>query len=227
MKYEENKLLNLDIKEIEVCERPRERLELNSAKNLCDLELLMILLGSGSKSRPVRLIAQDLLELLDKNLDVDREAIDKIEGIGLAKSCIISAALELGRRKGKVMKKQIISPSDLYPVISHYAQRLQEQFLAINLNGAHEVLSINVVSLGTVSRTLVHPREVFAEAIVQRASAIIVAHNHPSGNLTPSVEDLDITKRLKQAGEILGIRVLDHLIISEEGYYSLLEGQQF
>ncbi|MFA6845209.1 MAG: UPF0758 domain-containing protein, partial [Sphaerochaetaceae bacterium] len=158
MKYEENKLLNLDIKEIEVCERPRERLELNSAKNLCDLELLMILLGSGSKSRPVRLIAQDLLELLDKNLDVDREAIDKIEGIGLAKSCIISAALELGRRKGKVMKKQIISPSDLYPVISHYAQRLQEQFLAINLNGAHEVLSINVVSLGTVSRTLVHPR---------------------------------------------------------------------
>jgi len=216
-----------DIKEMAAEERPRERLESFSAENLSDLELLIILLGSGGKSRPVRSIAQDLLGLLDMKQDVSRDDIDKIDGIGLAKSCVISAALELGRRRNRSAKHQIITPSDMYPLIRHYAGRLQEQFLAAVLNGAHEVLSINVVSVGTVSRTLVHPREVFADAIAQRASAVIVAHNHPSGNLNPSQEDLEITQRLKKAGEILGIRVLDHLVFSEEGYYSLLEGKQF
>jgi len=216
-----------DIKEMAAEERPRERLESFSAENLSDLELLIILLGSGGKSRPVRSIAQDLLGLLDMKQDVSRDDIDKIDGIGLAKSCVISAALELGRRRNRSAKHQIITPSDMYPLIRHYAGRLQEQFLATVLNGAHEVLSINVVSVGTVSRTLVHPREVFADAIAQRASAVIVAHNHPSGNLNPSQEDLEITQRLKKAGEILGIRVLDHLVFSEEGYYSLLEGKQF
>jgi len=208
-------------------ERPRERLESFSAENLSDLELLMVLLGSGGKSRPVRSIAQDLLSMLDRNQNVSRDDIDKIDGIGLAKSCVISAALELGRRRNRSAKRQIITPADLYPLIRHYAGRLQEQFLAADLNGAHEVLSVNVVSVGTVSRTLVHPREVFADAIAQRASAIIVAHNHPSGNLTPSQEDLEITIRLKKAGELLGIRLLDHLIFSDEGYLSLLETSQF
>ncbi|MFA6892004.1 MAG: DNA repair protein RadC [Sphaerochaetaceae bacterium] len=227
MNYRQDPTETTDIKHMAAAERPRERLESFSAENLSDLELLMVLLGSGGKSRPVRSIAQDLLSMLDRNQNVSRDDIDKIDGIGLAKSCVISAALELGRRRNRSAKRQIITPADLYPLIRHYAGRLQEQFLAADLNGAHEVLSVNVVSVGTVSRTLVHPREVFADAIAQRASAIIVAHNHPSGNLTPSQEDLEITIRLKKAGELLGIRLLDHLIFSDEGYLSLLETSQF
>lgn len=227
MNYRQCMIQNLDIKEMAAAERPRERLESFSAENLSDLELLMVLLGSGGKSRPVRSIAQDLLDLLDRKQTVSRDDIDKIDGIGLAKSCVISAALELGRRQNRSARRQIITPADLYPLIRHYAGRPQEQFLAAILNGAHEVLSINVVSVGTVSRTLVHPREVFADAIASRASAVIVAHNHPSGNLNPSQEDLEITARLKKAGDLLGIRLLDHLVFSEEGYVSLLETNQF
>jgi DNA repair protein RadC len=223
MDYKQNKTETASIKEMSVNERPRERMESTSAQNLSDLELLMILLGSGGKEHPVGTIAKNLLELLDTKQDVDRVDIDKIEGIGLAKSCLVSAALELGRRRNKRTKKQIITPDDLFPLIRHYGDRQQEQFIAVDLNGAHEVLSINVVSIGTVSRTLVHPREVFSPAIEKRASAIIVAHNHPSGNLNPSPEDSDVTRRLKSAGDILGITVLDHLVFCMDGYYSFLE----
>lgn len=227
MRYQSNPNNILLIKEMAVNERPRERLEATSAESLSDLELLMILLGSGSKDYPVRAIAQKLLTLLDTKQELQREDIDKIQGIGMAKSCLISAALEIGRRKHKAVRKQIITPDDLYPLIRHYGEREQEHFIVSDLNGAHEVLSINVVSIGTVSKTIVHPREVFANAVGERASAIIVAHNHPSGTLQPSNEDIDITKRLKYAGEILGIPILDHLIITGESYISLLEQGRF
>ena len=104
---------------------------------------------------------------------------------------------------------------------------MQEHFLAISLNGAQEVLSINVCSIGLVNRTIVHPREVFSEALAQRATAIIVAHNHPSGVLEPSAEDREVTRRLKKAGDILGMPIIDHLVFSEEGFISMLEGSMF
>jgi DNA repair protein RadC len=164
---------------------------------------------------------------MDKKAIVAHEDLRNISGLGMAKTTLICAALELGRRRLPAKKRQISTPGDIYPLISHYAGRMQEHFLSIALNGAHEVLSVNVCSIGLVNRTLVHPREVFVEAVRQRATAILVAHNHPSGNLEPSVEDRDVTRRLRQAGDIIGIKVLDHLIFGEEGYFSMLEGNVF
>jgi DNA repair protein RadC len=108
-------------------------------------------------------------------------------------------------------------------LIRHYADRKQEQFICISLNGANEVIAHRVVSVGLVNKTQVHPREVFADPITDRASAIIAAHNHPSGSLSPSKEDVEITRQIKNAGETLGIKLLDHIIFNHRGYYSFLE----
>ncbi|MFA5447800.1 MAG: DNA repair protein RadC [Sphaerochaeta sp.] len=215
------------IKEMAVCDRPRERMMSKGAEALTDQELFSILIGSGNRGRSVTSIAKDLMELLDYEPMATHQDLLRVSGLGTAKATLIIAALELGRRRLPPKKRQIATPSDIYPLIRHYATRMQEHFLSICLNGAHEVLSINVCSVGLVNRTIVHPREVFGEAIRQRATAIIVAHNHPSGNLEPSPEDRDVTRRLRQAGELLGIKVLDHLIFCEEGYLSLLEGNMF
>ncbi len=227
MKYLIDQPTEQRIKEMAVCDRPRERMLQKGAQALSDQELLTILIGSGNRGRSVRTIAKELLELLDKKPLATNEDLMAISGLGLAKATLIGAALELGRRKLPAKKRQISTPSDIYPLIRHYATRMQEHFLSICLNGAHEVLSVNVCSIGLVNRTIVHPREVFTEAVRQRSTAILVAHNHPSGNLEPSPEDKDVTRRLKQAGDILGIKVLDHLIFSEDGYLSMLEGSLF
>jgi len=227
MKYLINTPSDQRIKDMDVHDRPRERMVSGGAESLSDLELLAILIGSGSKERPVNSIAKELLEVLDKKAIVSHDDLRNIPGLGMAKTTLICAALELGRRRLPAKKRQISTPGDIYPLISHYAGRMQEHFISVALNGAHEVLSVNVCSIGLVNRTLVHPREVFVEAVRQRATAILVAHNHPSGNLEPSVEDRDVTRRLKQAGDIIGIKVLDHLVFSEEGYFSMLEGNVF
>lgn len=227
MKYKTMESTEQRIKEMAVNDRPRERMLMRGSEALSDQELLTILIGSGSKDRSVSAIARDLMELLDRKSQVNNEELMSIPGLGTAKATLIAAALELGRRRLPPKRRQISSPSDIYPLIQHYATRMQEHFLSICLNGAHEVLSVNVCSIGLVNRTLVHPREVFGEAIRQRATAILVAHNHPSGNLEPSIEDMDVTKRLKQAGDILGIKVLDHLVFSEDGFISMLEGGMF
>ncbi len=227
MKYLINTPSDQRIKDMAVHDRPRERMVSGGAESLSDLELLAILIGSGSKERPVNSIAKGLLEVMDKKAIVAHEDLLAIQGLGMAKTTLICAALELGRRRLPAKKRQISTPGDIYPLISHYAGRMQEHFLSVALNGAHEVLSVNVCSIGLVNRTLVHPREVFVEAVRQRATAILVAHNHPSGNLEPSVEDRDVTRRLRQAGDIIGIKVLDHLVFSEEGYFSMLEGNVF
>ena len=108
-------------------------------------------------------------------------------------------------------------------MIQHYADRKQEHFLCVSLNGSNEVIAVRIISVGLVNKTHVHPREVFADAITDRASAVIVAHNHPSGNVEPSKEDMEITKQLKSAGEILGIKLLDHIIFNRINYFSFLE----
>ncbi|HAF86491.1 MAG TPA: hypothetical protein DCG32_09075 [Sphaerochaeta sp.] len=227
MKYLINSPSDQRIKDMDVHDRPRERMVSGGAESLSDLELLAILIGSGSKERPVNSIAKQLLEVMDKKAIIAYEDLLTIPGLGMAKTTLICAALELGRRRLPAKKRQISTPGDIFPLISHYAGRMQEHFISVALNGAHEVLSVNVCSIGLVNRTLVHPREVFVEAVRQRATAILVAHNHPSGNLEPSVEDRDVTRRLRQAGDIIGIKVLDHLVFSEEGYFSMLEGNVF
>ena len=123
----------------------------------------------------------------------------------------------------KVPTRTIRMASDVVPIIARYAKRRQEYFIVITLNGAHDVMRVHVVTIGILNRTMVHPREVFVHAIRERAAAVIMAHNHPSGALEPSREDRDLTKRMTDAGELLGIQVLDHVIISKNGYYSFLE----
>ena len=205
-------------------ERPREKILIGGAKGLSDLALLSILIGSGGKENSVDTIAEEVLKHIDQGEDISELAKQKqIKGLGPAKASLIMAALELGRRLSFTKKRRISYPGDAYPIVQHYADRLQEHFIRISLNGAHEVLSVGVVSIGLVNRTIVHPREVFSDPLKERATAIIVAHNHPSGNLLPSQEDKAMTKRLREAGELLGIQLLDHLIFSDEGYYSLLE----
>ena len=227
MKYFQNTLSSKRIKEMNVCDRPRERMQEKGADALSDEELLAILIGSGSKENPVGNVAHDLLSLIDRKPNLEYEDLKSIKGLGPAKGSLIFAALEFGRRRLPLKRRQISQPGDIYPLIRHYADRQQEHFIVTSLNGAHEIISIYVASVGTINRTLVHPREVFAPAIEQRAVAILVAHNHPSnihgGEITPSSEDIDVTRRLKQVGGILGITVIDHMIIGGEGYYSMLE----
>lgn len=128
----------------------------------------------------------------------------------------------ISERKAKYRIK-VSCPNDIHEPLKRYESFDKEHFLSVSLNGAHEVIAIRIVSIGIVNRTMVHPREIFRFAIIDNAAAVIVAHNHPSGNLEPSAEDREITRRLKEAGDLLGIHLLDHMIISKKGYYSFLE----
>jgi DNA repair protein RadC len=136
---------------------------------------------------------------------------------------LILAALEFARRRIKPEGAKIQTPADLLPHVRHYADRKQEHFLCATINGANEILNIRVVTIGLIDQTPVHPREVFAEAVSDRASAIIVAHNHPAGSLQPSTADIEITQKIKNAGLTLGIELLDHIIFNRQSYYSFLE----
>ena len=212
------------IKDLSKSERPREKLEAKGPQALSDVELLAILLGSGTKDHDVLTVAGRILKALDgQNEKLSIEELQKIEGVGPAKATLIAAALEFSRRRIRPEGLRISFPPDVLPLMRHFADRKQEHFICVSLNGANEVITCRVVSVGLVNRSQVHPREVFADPITDRASAIIVAHNHPSGNLEPSKEDLEITRQLKSAGEILGIRLLDHIVFNQKGYYSFLE----
>ncbi|HOX33941.1 MAG TPA: DNA repair protein RadC [Spirochaetales bacterium] len=204
--------------------RIRERLACEGPASLSDAELVAALIGTGTRGRGVRELAEEVVELLDSGRGAPEEAIlRRIGGMGSAKACAVAAALELGRRLYGPRETKLASPRDVYPLVAHWADRKQERFICCSLNGAHELIAARVVSVGLVNRTVVHPREVYADPITDRACAVVVAHNHPSGRLEPSPEDREITLRLKEAGETLGLVLLDHLIFSREGFYSFVE----
>jgi DNA repair protein RadC len=205
-------------------ERPREKLILRGAEALADQELLAIMLGSGQRGQNVNTLARRLLQVLDeRNGTLQARDLLNIYGIGSAKATLVLAALEFARRRIRPKGVKIRSAQDVLPLLNHFTERKQEHFLSISLNGAHELIATRVVTVGLVNQTQVHPREVFSDLITDRACALIVAHNHPSGDLEPSTSDVAVTKRLKEAGEILGLRLLDHIIFGERGYYSFQE----
>ncbi|KJS32158.1 MAG: hypothetical protein VR64_08655 [Desulfatitalea sp. BRH_c12] len=215
------------IQDLTVNDRPREKLQHKGAQALSDMELLAVLLGSGNRKYDVLALAAKLLHLLDRTGPTpSMEELMTVNGVGKAKASLIMAGLEFARRRIRPHGFKIAFPPDAYPLIRHIADRSQEHFICISLNGANEVIAIRTVSVGLVNRALVHPREVFADPITDRASAVIVAHNHPSGNLVPSPDDLAVTRQLKEAGLTLGIRMLDHIIFNKEKYYSLMENGQ-
>lgn len=204
--------------------RPREKLQELGPQGVTDQELLQILLGAGSQKHPVETLAKRCQETIDQSRGGwTLGDLKKIHGIGLAKAAQITAALEFARRQLTAEAKKIRAPSDVYPLLQRFADRKQETFLAVSLNGAQEAVRVRIITLGLVNRTMVHPREVFSQAIQDRAVSLILAHNHPSGHLEPSREDHEITRRLRDSGKLLGIEVVDHLIFSAYGYYSFLE----
>ncbi len=209
-------------------DRPREKLYSQGAGALADRELLAIIIGSGTARKGVHVLASEVLPIIDRNGGLVRvEDLTAVSGLGAAKGASIAAAMELARRHLCPERKKISFPADVLPLVSHFADRKQEHFLCLSLNGAHEVTALRVVSVGLVNRTIVHPREVFADPLMDRAAAVVVCHNHPSGNVQPSEEDRQVTTRLVDAGSTLGVQLLDHIIFSDRGYYSFLEHGDF
>ncbi len=215
-----NALINLNH-----IDKPREKLTKLGAKALKKHELMAILLGSGIKGKDVIALSKELIKLLDKKFDtLQLEELLSIHGLGKAKSLQILSAIELSRRYlVQNNHPQISSSSDVYHELQTYKNRQQEYFLALYLDGANHLIDTHVITIGTLNQSLVHPREVFAYAIEKRCASIIVAHNHPSGILKPSYEDISVTKRLQESAKILGIELLDHIIFTKTGFYSFQE----
>ena len=203
---------------------PRERLRTVGVDALSDSELMCLLIGSGVTGHSVAAVAGAVLRLIDRANGVPPAAeLLGVDGLGPAKAAAIQAAFELSRRVLCPARTRVRIPADILPVVDRFIDRKQECFLSLSLNGAHEILATRLVTIGLVNRTVVHPREVFADPLTDRAAAVVLAHNHPSGNLDPSEEDREVTRRLVAAGQMLGIPVLDHIIFGARGYYSFLE----
>ena len=212
------------IKDIPEFSRPREKLKEKGVQALSDTELIAIILGSGIKGQDVRAIASKIARLIVDNKDkLSLEMLLTVEGIGIAKASQILAGFELARRYIVKESIKIKEAKDVLPLLNDIAGKKQEYFVCISLNGTNEVIEKRIVTVGLLDKTQVHPREVFADVITDRAAAVIFAHNHPSGELKPSSSDLKIHEQLTEAGKILGINVLDQIIISKKGYYSFQE----
>ena len=204
--------------------RPREKLQARGAAALSDYELLMAIIGSGSAHADVTKIARDVRKILsEKGSNLTYEDLLKIKGLGAAKATQLMASFELWRRQFEVSERPIIDSAEkAVELLGDIRSKKQEYFVCLTLDGANRLIAKRVISIGTLTASLVHPREVFAEAITDRAASIVVAHNHPSGNLEPSIADKEVTERLRQAGEILGIDLLDHILITEKSNATIL-----
>jgi len=198
-------------------DRPREKLALYGAARLTDLELLMAIIGSGNKQADVGVIARRVLKVLQtKGADVSYDDLKAVGGLGAAKIPVILASFELARRHLVEPDRPVIDSAEkAYEALKEYAGKTQEHFVMLTLDGANRLINKHLISVGTLTASLVHPREVFAPAIADRAASIIVAHNHPSGELTPSEADKAVTQRLEEAGKLLGIDLKLHIIITK------------
>jgi DNA repair protein RadC len=211
----------LGIQELPPDKRPRERLLSNGPAALSDQELLEVLLNTGIRGKGVAVLAGELLALLDRAEGIPPvKELSRLSGLGAGKACAVAAMLEFGRRRYGISGVKVKRPEDIFTLVRHYADRKQERFISLSLNGAHEAQAVRIVTIGLLNRTIIHPREVFADIISDRAAAFAVAHNHPSGQLDPSPEDDEITARLAAAAKILGLHFLDHIVFSEASWRS-------
>lgn len=219
------------IKKMPESERPREKMLTYGCQSLSNAELLAIILSTGTKDKTAIDLASGILNMSNEGLrslrDCTIEELRQIKGVGLAKASQIIAAVELGKRIAlttKVNNYKIKSPDDVSNLLMEEMRYLnKEVFNILLLNTKHDLIAIENISIGSLNSSIVHPREVFNRAIKRSSSAIILAHNHPSGDPKPSGEDINITKRLIEAGNIIGINVLDHLIIGDGIYFSMKE----
>ena len=213
-----------NIKELPKHNRPREKLKERGASALTDEELVAAILGRGVEGQSLVTISKSVANLIRKHKeDLSVEHLTAVRGVGLAKAAQILSAFELARRYLLKETVKITGAQDVLPLLADIASKQQEHFVCISLNGAHEVIEKRIVTIGLVDRSQVHPREIYADVISDRAAAVIFAHNHPSGDLKPSNSDLKIHEQLTEAGKILGIRIIDDLIVTRKGYYSFQE----
>jgi len=216
------------IRDLAKHQMPREKLIERGVKNLKDSELLAILLRTGRKGKTVLEVSREILKKypLEKLLKLKHQELSKIKGLGSAKACEIIASFELAKRAMGVedgILPKINSAKDAVAQLQELRKMKKEYFVALYLNARNELVCKETVSIGILNASLIHPREVFKPAIDKLAVSIIIAHNHPSGEKNPSDDDLKVTKRLKEAGKILGVEVLDHLIITNNSFFSLKE----
>ena len=212
------------IKDMPEHSRPREKLREKGASALTDKELVAAILGRGVKGLDVVAMSKSVAKLIRKhkeNLSVDH--LTSVPGMGLAKAAQILSAFELARRYLLKETVKIKTAKDILPLVADIANKQQEYFVCISLNGANEVIEKRIVTIGLVNSSQIHPREVFADVIADRAAAVIFAHNHPSGDPKPSDVDAQTHKQLSEAGTILGLRILDHIIVTKKGYFSFQE----
>ncbi len=219
------------IKTMAESERPREKLVHNGVSSLSNAELLAILIRTGTKDISAVELAQQILAMDQEGIkylaDCTIQELSKIKGIGTTKACQIVSAIELGRRIAKTVpmhSNQITSPKDVADMFMEEMRYYKKEYFKILLlNTKNIIITTEVISIGNLNASLVHPREVFVKAIKKSAASMILLHNHPSGNPQPSQEDISITKRLIEAGTIIGIDILDHIIIGDGCYKSLKE----
>jgi DNA repair protein RadC len=221
---------SLAIRDLPVQERPRERLMQYGAEALSTAELLAIVLRTGTRSESALGLAERLvaaLGSLKEVADATVEQLSQIKGVGPVKAVQIKAAVELGKRISAFSpetRPTIRSPADVGQlVMSELRHAAREYFKALLLDSKNQVLRIATVSVGSLNESIVHPRELYREAIRHSAAAVIVVHNHPSGDPTPSAEDIEVTVRLRDAGRVVGIDLLDHLVIGDGRWVSLKE----
>jgi DNA repair protein RadC len=222
---------NTTIKDWSVEDRPREKLLKSGVQSLSNAELLALLIGSGTRENNAVDLARNILSTVRNNLydlgKLTTEELVKIRGIGLARAITLQAALELGTRRNSSygQEKILISNSEsayelLYPIIGELDH---EEFWIIILNRAHRVLNTEKISQGGLTGTVIDTRMILKHALDKRATSIIISHNHPSGNKTPSEADIQITKKIRSAAEIMDIMVLDHVIVAGKTYFSFAD----
>ncbi|SCY68149.1 DNA replication and repair protein RadC [Lysinibacillus fusiformis] len=227
-------LPTLMLRDVHLEDRPRERLIRQGAESLSNQELLAILLRTGTKEESVLVLANRVLTVFERLHHLKHATIEEmvaIKGIGEVKAIQILASIELGRRlaqKQNDEKFTIRSPQDAAAYLMPDMTSLnQEHFVVLFLNIKNQIIHRQTIFIGSLNASIVHPREIFREAVKRSAASIICAHNHPSGVPTPSAEDIDVTKRIEEAGYIMGIELIDHVIIGDHQFISLKEKGYF
>lgn len=213
----------MKVKELKDTDRPREKLKAKGPAALSDFELLQALIGSGNKQVNVSQIAKAAQKILQtRGTDISYDELAAVLGLGEAKISELLAAFELSKRYLAPSNQPIIdSTESAVAQLTDIRDKKQEYFVVLSLDGANRLIAKRIVTIGTLTSTLVHPREVFADVITDRAASIIVAHNHPSGIANASNEDIQITERLQQSASMLGIAFLDHIIVTQNAHCSI------
>lgn len=211
----------MSISSLAVEERPREKMLTHGDDMLSNEELLQVIIGSGVRGGDVISMSKQILhKLREKGGNITLDELLSIRGVGKATALRLLASLRLMQRFANT-GTLITMPEHAIPLLEDIRYKQQEHFVVITLDGASRVIEKRIITVGTINASLVHPREVFADAITDRAASIVVAHNHPGGSLRPSQPDIDVTTRLRASGSLLGIQLFDHIIVTRDGYCSV------